>query len=284
MLKRRRVQWNNTQKWVVANCDFENVDLTQLKLCLESEDNSGSFVASALHFSTTGVNISIVNMLLDYKIPINGKDSNGASPLHWACKHGNLSIIKLLLERNADVLQMDYGTKFLNINLNYFFLIGILIYILIAEHNTILHYAVVGGNMEVISFLVENVKCNVDARNKYNESPLILACTEENSSIIKYFGKKSKSVHNVLQFFVENNYPRPLAYLVKNTDISITSFNGPNPLYFSMKAGYHRVTKVLLYYSSWLQEYTDTEGNKAKDLLRCNTTEPNIVGLFVMQE
>jgi len=120
MLKRRRVQWNNTQKWVVANCDMENVDLTELKVCLDSEDNSGSFIASALHFSTTGINASIVNMLLDYKLPINGKDFNGASPLHWACKHGNLSIIKLLLERNADVLQTDYGGQFLTIILTIF--------------------------------------------------------------------------------------------------------------------------------------------------------------------
>ena len=104
--------WNNTQKWVVRNCDDAKADLSKLQhyLIQDSQANyEGS--ASPLHLATAGKNISIIYMILSFsKQDLKIRDEQGAYPLHWACFRGNLQAIEIFLDKyDANKHVTDYG-------------------------------------------------------------------------------------------------------------------------------------------------------------------------------
>ena len=99
--------WNNAQKWVVRNCDEEDVDLLELQQILNT--TTCTYGVSLLHLSSTGTNLSIPLLLISNGVPINSVDEIGTTPLHWACLHGNVKMVELLLSYNANIKALDEG-------------------------------------------------------------------------------------------------------------------------------------------------------------------------------
>lgn len=99
--------WNNAQKWVVRNCDEEDVDLLELQQILDT--TTCTYGVSLLHLSSTGTNLSIPVLLISNGVPINSVDENGTTPLHWACLHGNVKMVELLLSYKANIKALDDG-------------------------------------------------------------------------------------------------------------------------------------------------------------------------------
>ena len=109
--------WNATMKWCLLYGDDETVHITELLELLRSEDNSNEESTSAVHISVLGSNTTILKYLIDYNLPLNAIDGDGATPLHWACSNGNKQAMQMLLQYGADYQRLDFGLYF---NFEYF--------------------------------------------------------------------------------------------------------------------------------------------------------------------
>ena len=63
------------------------------------------------------------------------------------------------------------------------------------DGNTALHSAVLGGDIEVVKFVVEELKCPPDIAGQLNITPLHLAKKQHNFDIAQYLQK-----HSVLSY------------------------------------------------------------------------------------
>ena len=59
------------------------------------------------------------------------------------------------------------------------------------SQNVILHCAVLGGNLDIVKFLVEELKCPVDITGPHNKTPLKLAESMNCSDIAQYLQEHS---------------------------------------------------------------------------------------------
>jgi len=101
--------WNATMKWCLLYGDNESIPINELVELLRSEDNSDEENTSAVHISVLGSNVTILKYLIDYNLPLNAVDRNGATPLHWACSNGNKQAMWLLFQNGADYQRLDFG-------------------------------------------------------------------------------------------------------------------------------------------------------------------------------
>jgi ankyrin repeat protein len=60
-------------------------------------------VQGALRWSARQGFLEIATILVNEKVALNGKSSEGWTPLIWACKSGHLDVVKLLVENGAEI-------------------------------------------------------------------------------------------------------------------------------------------------------------------------------------
>ncbi|XP_064382898.1 ankyrin repeat domain-containing protein 7-like [Halichondria panicea] len=88
-------------------------------------------------------------------------------PLHFACQKGNLEIVKILATHGAHI---DKGDGKLN--------------------RVPLHYA--SRRVEVVKYLIQELKCSTDLRDKRSRTLLHLACIEGSRDVIQYLVEELK--------------------------------------------------------------------------------------------
>lgn len=122
-------------------------------------DQRDDVQATPLILATLGGNLNIVKMLLNNGADINARNWNGHSSLQYACSKGWHTIVEYLLENNADINIRDkYG-------------------------DTCLHRTVVLGRLEILQLLLNHTKnLNVNCQNIVGNTPLFVACEDEQSS------------------------------------------------------------------------------------------------------
>ncbi|GAP88112.1 putative NACHT and Ankyrin domain protein [Rosellinia necatrix] len=70
-------------------------------------ESSCQTTIDAIMAATENMNISIVHLLLDHGVNINGCNSNGWTALTYAAAEGHTAIVRLLLDRGADINAFD---------------------------------------------------------------------------------------------------------------------------------------------------------------------------------
>ncbi len=98
----------------------------------------------------------VLYTLQTLNIDINTPNNDGETPIYYAVRRGNLRILSYLLKK---------GSSF---------------------NDDLLHVAVWHGNLEVIKFLIDELKIDINARNKYGETPLHYAAKTNNEQLITY--------------------------------------------------------------------------------------------------
>ncbi|XP_064381963.1 uncharacterized protein LOC135330913 isoform X1 [Halichondria panicea] len=88
-------------------------------------------------------------------------------PLHFACQKGNLEIVKILATHGAHI---DKGDGKLN--------------------RVPLHYA--SRRVEVVKYLIQELKCSTDMRDKDNMTPLQRACMWGKKDVVQYLVEERK--------------------------------------------------------------------------------------------
>lgn len=93
----------------------------------------------------------ILNLLINNNADINISDNNGKTALHYACEGGDLYSVKLLIKSGADINKKDILGK------------------------TILMYAVENEHLDLIRYLVEDLKVDINEKDDWGQNAVFYA-------------------------------------------------------------------------------------------------------------
>ena len=95
--------------------------------------------------------LSVIKLLVAKKLNINYRDNFGKTALTYSGLRGNIDAIKTLLSSGADANICDDFA------------------------NSLLHHVVFSGNKEAIKFVLGNTNIDIDAKNMYGDTALLVA-------------------------------------------------------------------------------------------------------------
>ncbi|MFJ1267107.1 ankyrin repeat domain-containing protein [Legionella lytica] len=111
-----------------------------------------------LHFAARQTNNMILEECLRYPNHLNEPDIHRRTPVMLAAELGNIEAVATLISHGAKIDLVD------------------------DQGFTVLHHAVKSGNPELVQWLLENAKLDVNARDEQNHTPLSLSETVVNES------------------------------------------------------------------------------------------------------
>uniref|UniRef100_A0AC34FJ21 26S proteasome non-ATPase regulatory subunit 10 n=1 Tax=Panagrolaimus sp. ES5 TaxID=591445 RepID=A0AC34FJ21_9BILA len=120
--------------------------------------------------SSAGRDQVVKYLLSSVDSDVNHKNKNGQTPLHYAASKNHPNIVKLLIENNADLNQTDkLGAA-------------------------PLHRASAQGHIDVVKILCSNPKIRIDIKDNEGNTPLHLACEDQNDSLAIFLAKSGANV------------------------------------------------------------------------------------------
>ena len=127
-----------------------------------------------LHIACQWADMDIVSYLIsDQKCNLNITNNKWNTPLHIACFKQSLTIVKLLLEMKCKVnISNKKGVIAQNIPLN-------------EDGDCLLHIACQWADMDIVSYLISDQKCNLNITNNKWNTPLHIACFKQSLTIVK---------------------------------------------------------------------------------------------------
>lgn len=156
--------WSNIHKWIVRYGDDSEANMSELDELLLNEPGTKltSTKNSVLHFSAIcNASTCLEKFIHMYPHLINERNDKGETPLHWACTNGSLDNVKILLRAGANYHKVDF------------------------DNNSILHFAVQNGNYKTVKLILKKNLCDINLENIFGNSPLHVACIEEEYRIMK---------------------------------------------------------------------------------------------------
>jgi len=121
---------------------------------------------------------------------INAQDAHGKTAMHEACRWGHLEVVKYLVSKNADP---KLTTK---------------------EGTTVLHLAALNGHDLLVEYLVKELKLNINAQDKFGDSPLMTASGSGKISTVRLLIDLGADIT------IKNQNKRNAEELAANTDIT----------------------------------------------------------------
>ncbi|KAH0793308.1 ankyrin repeat protein [Histomonas meleagridis] len=156
----------------------------------------------------------------------NEENKNHLTPIQISCESGNLPLVKLLF--NYVTLQQDEKEFLLHMTAKEGDL-QIMKYLIEelkinkeakdVEDWTTLHIACHYGNLQVIKYLVEEQKVNINAKNKYHEIPFHFSCGYGDLEVVKYLYDKGADINAV----EDRGYPSAF-FAVQNGKLNILQY------------------------------------------------------------
>ena len=140
--------------------------------------------------------VELVKYLIAKQCDVLDQDDNGLSVLHYACKVGNTEVVQYIVENYQDVLTIRNKEL-----LSPFIVAGfsgsveLIKYLISKECDvldkdnggiTVLHYASLGGNTEIVQYLVDNYPELLTMRDKDGQSPFLVAGISGSLELVKY--------------------------------------------------------------------------------------------------
>ncbi|XP_048195184.1 ankyrin repeat domain-containing protein 30A isoform X2 [Perognathus longimembris pacificus] len=139
----------------------------------------------------------VQHILLLGKNGLNDRDRKNRTALHFACAFGHSEVVTLLVERKCqiDACDNENSTALIKaVQCQEEECVAILLEhganpnIPDASGNTALHYAVYGENIQIAAKLFAH-DANIEARNKEDLTPLLLALREKKQQMVEFFVK-----------------------------------------------------------------------------------------------
>ena len=111
-------------------------------------------------------NMEMVRYLLDYGLPTDAFNGANVAPLHVACTMNNIEAAHLLVERGAAINKQD------------------------SDGNSPLMFAVHGGHLDMVKFLVDKAKADINLADNEGTTPLIRAVCLGHVDIVELLSSK----------------------------------------------------------------------------------------------
>ena len=157
-----------------------------------------------LHYAVQNNSLDIVDKLLVHDAAVNPKTDDGDTPLDFASEKNSLEIVKYLVDKKkADVTDKSlyYAVENNSLELiTYLVDKGGNINAKYKDGDTLLQHACQVKNnleirLEIVKYLVEKKKADVNSKNNYHETPLHHACSYGSLAIVKYLVEKGADVN-----------------------------------------------------------------------------------------
>ena len=198
---------------------------------LKTKDFNGN---NALNIAIFNENIPIIELLLENKIVVNSKNNQGQTSFMLALARGNREIIEIFKNIGVNTDSRDL------------------------EFNNLLHFAVMGNNLEIVKQIID--KKNVNLSNIDGVTPLLNACKIKNIDIsiietlieygadIKHRDKNGRfplleaaSIGNidVVKILLKNNS-------FDNSSINKKALNGNSPLLEAVLSNNYELVSFLI--------------------------------------
>ena len=155
-------------------------NIAEFLLSKSADPNAQDSVAATPLHAAAGLNRkSAVEVLIDRGADITIPDNEGSTPIHEAIKTGDIDLLKLVLSRNPSVVN----------ELNF------------KAVEPPLTAACKMQNVEVIEFLLTEVRARSDIENKDHLTPLALACILENMKMVELLVNHGASLKAISPHF-----------------------------------------------------------------------------------
>ncbi len=152
--------------------------------------------------------------------------------------------------------------------------------------NTLLHNLCKKGNMEGAIYLIQNYYADSKAKNRKGQTPLHLACTNENNLKMVQFLIEEKNADPAvtcqegktpLHYAARSRDLRLIKYLIEeqNQDTEATDNKGRTPLHLACKFDCSDIIKYLISEKSANTEAKDKKGKTAEHYLTAQCEKPN---------
>ena len=220
-------------------CDINNLEVvkflvSEIKCDLEAEDEDSH---RPLHFACAfSGSVELVSYLIKVaSCDINARGSQGRTILHGACEENHLEVVKFLVtEIKCDLEAEDEdGDRPLHIACAFSGSVKLVSYLIKVagcdintrgfQGRTILHRPCEKNHLEVVKFLVTEIKCDLEAEDKYNNRPLHIACALSGSvELVSYLIKvaccninaRGFQGHTILHWACVKNHLEVVKFLV----------------------------------------------------------------------
>lgn len=163
---------------------------------------------SAMQFATAGNHVELVKYLTEIAAGADKQDliaacsESGYNSLHRAAMCGSLDALKLLLSSSSSTPSLVVEAKTVN-------------------GSTCLHLASHHGNLEVVTFLVDQHHADVHATNDFGLTPLMFSCIGGHMSLVRFL------------------------VLVHGADVRVANAAGANALHLAAGSGRHDICELL---------------------------------------
>ena len=133
------------------------------------------------------------------------------SPLHTAVLSGNISALQTLLAPTTDLFHLRNH--------------------LTTEHGTLLHSACVSGSKEMVRFMMQELKCDINAQSTHGNTPLHVACEWGWLEIVQYLLEHEDCNVNIVNSLgyspftltIKHNRPKIFKHLITICAIDINT-------------------------------------------------------------
>ncbi|XP_067659947.1 ankyrin-3-like [Haliotis asinina] len=166
---------------------------------LSPVDSKGNTI---LHLACEGGNLQIINYLLKQNtVDINGREQPEGTPAMKAALQGHKGVFDLLVRKGADLSLMDL------------------------LHNTILHVACEGGNLDIVKYILKQNIVNINSISEYGCTPAMKAALKGHEDVFNLIVKQG-------------------------ADLSLVDNEGDTILHAACKGGNVKIVKYVLDHGS----------------------------------
>ncbi|XP_019850283.1 PREDICTED: serine/threonine-protein phosphatase 6 regulatory ankyrin repeat subunit B-like [Amphimedon queenslandica] len=232
--------------------------ITEQGLSPTAVDKNG---LTALHYASVSLNLSLVKELITtYQLDPHQADSNGMLPIHYAAQSGDILLLELYIKDYKCSLSLT-DNKGWNVN-HYSSLKGhthfikhitsqypqyiSLLHSTDNEGRIPLHLACGSGSIQLVTFLINDMKCDVNAKDTSNSSCVTFACSSGNLDLVRLLIQQYKlepiNINNtgfsVLHAAAQTDHTHILEWYSQEYSVDITNYTSNNKYTLAHSAAY----------------------------------------------